>query len=804
MPAIARDLRHGLRLFIKQPGYALAAVVTLALAIGANTLIFTMANVLVLKPLPMRDPDRLGWIFATGPDVISWRGPISLPEYAAYRDGASNFATLSAYERRTFTMSVDGTAERILAHVVIGDLQSLWGLRAIRGRTLTVADERIGAPGVAVLSHRFWIARFGGGEVLGRAIRFNGEERSIVGVLTPDIELGNVAEIDVWLPYQSDPLQASWSDRSWRAVGRLAESATIESAHAQVAALSARIVAEHPDTNRDRSARVGPTRDALGAADTWVILSMLVTVVGLLLLLACANVMNLLIARLIARRQELAVRTALGGTRWRIVRQIVSESLVLGVAGGARGLAIAWGGLAAIHAAAYEPFFRQLSFDGRVIGFAAALAFIAPLVFSILPALRLLRADAAAVLNDASIRSVGSRTAARGQSALVVLQVTLAVTLLVVAALVVQSMAAITRIDVGYRVSGLLSTHIDIPSWKITDDREALRMRQTLVDRAAAIAGVSGATSASELPALAPPDSVTFAIANQVAADPAGHPSVALTIASPDYFGVMGIPILAGRAFAPGDASSPAPVVVISRAMAHKFWGDERQALGAQIVLEPTAAEPRAATVIGVAGDIANTGFGQPPRPHVYALDAHRPARSFYLILRGPAAETLAPELRTVVRSVDPDLPTYQLRTVAESWADETSSSKLLSGMFAAFAIVAMLLAVGGLYGVMSYAVSQRTSEIAIRMALGASAGAVARSFVGRSLALTGAGTALGVGGALALAQAMRSTLYGIGPSDPITYLGVITLTGVAALIAAWIPMRRAARVDPVQGLRQV
>jgi putative ABC transport system permease protein len=806
MTPLAKDFRHGLRLFVKQPGYALAAVVTLALAIGANTLIFTMANILVLKPLPIREPDRLGWIFANSPEDISWRGPVSLPEYVTYRDGAPAFATLSAHQRRTFTLSADGSAERVLAYVVVGDQQGLWGLRAIRGRTLASDDERPGAPGVAVLSHRFWLNRFGGAaDVLGRTIRVDGEQRTIVGVLAPDIELGNIAEIDIWLPYQGDPVLASRVDRSWRAMGRLADGASIETAHAQVAALAARMATEHPETDRDRTARVGPTRDALGAPNTWVVLAMLVTVVGLLLLLACANVMNLLIARLIGRRQELAVRTALGGTRARIVRQIVAESLVLGIAGGAMGLALAWAGLAAVRAAAYEPFFRQLTFDGRVIGFAALLAFIAPLAFSILPAIRMLRADAAAVLNDATTRSIGSRSTARGQSALVVLQVTLAVTLLVVAALVVQSMAAITRINVGYPVAGLVSTHIEIPTWKVADDREALRMRQQLVERAASLAGVLGATTATELPALQLVEAVSVAIAGQTAADAAAYPRVGVTVASPSYFDVMGIPLAAGRGFAAGDAASPAPVVVVSRAMAKRFWGDERRALGAQVVLEPASADARtASTVVGVASDVVIPGIDQAPRPQVYTLDVHRPARRFYLVVRASSPETLAPELRAAVRSVDPDLPTYQLRTVEEAFRDEHSSGWLLSALFGAFAIVAMLLAVGGLYGVMSYAVNQRTSEIAIRMALGASTRQVASSFVLRSLALAAVGAVVGVAGAFGLAQAMRSALYGIGPTDPRTYVGVVALTATAALVASWIPMRRATRVDPVKGLRQV
>ena len=803
---IVKDMRHGARLFIKQPAFALAATITLGLAIGANTLIFTMANVLVLKPLPIREPDRLGWIFASGPDVISWRGPISLPEYATYRDGVPGYASLGAYRRRAVTMTADGNAERVLAHVVVGGLQGLWGLGAIGGRTLTVADERPEAPPVAVLSHRFWTTRFGGAtDIIGRTFRLDGEYRFVVGVLAPDIELGSMSEIDVWLPFQGDPTQASRTDRSWRAVGRLTEGTTIESVKAQVSTLAARMASEHPDTDRDRRARVGPTTDALAAPNTWIVLSMLITVVGLLLLLACANVMNLLIARLIARRGELAVRLALGATRGRIMRQLVAEGLVVGVAGGALGLAIAVVGLRVVRAVAHEPFFRQLAFDVRVIGFAVALALIAPIVFSILPARRMLRADAAAALNDATVRSVGNRSTARRQSASVVLQVTLAVTLLVVATLIVRSMQAIVRVDPGYAISGLLSTQIEIPQWKVGDEGEALRIRQALLQRATTIPGVEGATTATELPALQPMQMVTFSLGNQPREDAATRPRAGLTVASPDYFAVMGIPIARGRAFTAQDAASPTPVVIVSRAMALRYWGNESRAIGAQIVLEPLSAGDRPpSTVIGVSSDVANSGLDQAPRPQMYGLDSHRPTRSFYLIVRARSPETLESELRAAVRRIDPDLPTYQLRTVEAAFADEASSNRLLSGMFAAFAIVALLLATSGLYGVMSYAVSQRNSEIAIRIALGASPPDVAWAIFGRTLSLTGVGTVLGLAGALGLAQAMRSTLYGVGPADPVTYLSVVVITGAAAVVASWIPVRRAARVDPIRGLRQV
>jgi putative ABC transport system permease protein len=799
------DMRHGARLFVAQPTYALAAALTLALAIGANTLIFTMANVLVIKPLPFDDPDRLAWIFGGGRDESSWRGPVSLPEYAAFRDRVPAIQRLSARQRKTFTISDGGDAERVLAHVVIGDLQGLWGLEAIRGRRLESSDEQPGALPAVVLSNRYWQTKFGArDDIVGRSVRINGEFHTIVGVLSSAIELGNLSEIDIWLPFRGDAALASPTDRSWLAVGRLAEGAAGETAHAQVAAVAESLAKAHPDTNFGRTARVGSTRDAMGSPNTWIGLALLAAVVTLLMLLACANIMNLLIARLIARRPELAVRTALGATHGRIVRQVVVESLVVGLVGGAVGVSLARGGLAAVRAVAYEPFFQQLSIDWRVLAFAAMLAFVAPLAFSIGPAMRMLRSDVRTALNEASTRSIGSRGAGRAQSALVVAQVALAVPLLVVAGLVVQSMQAITRVDVGYGVEGLLSTHVEIPAWKVRADEDVDRARESIVQRVSAIPGARGAALATDLPALHPPRVVSFTVGSARGDSQADRPTADLVVVSSSFFEVMQLPIVAGRGFTAADAVSPAPVVVVSHEIARRFFGEAYHAIGSQISVE--AGDHRArlpATIIGVASDVRVPGLEGAPRRQFYMLDAHESIRGFYLIVRAERPEALAPQLRAAIREVDPDLPAYQLRTVAEAFDDEYSSNRLLSGLFAAFAILAVLLATVGLYAVMSHAVSQRAQEIALRIALGASSRDVAAGVVGHSLKLVAIGLALGLTGAFALAVFVRSALYGVGPSDAATYIAVTAVTAIAALMASWIPMRRAIAIDPAHGLRQ-
>lgn len=799
------DVRHGARLFVAQPGYALAAACTLALAIGANTLIFTMANVLVLKPLPMAESERLAWIFGGGRDEASWRGPVSLPEYAAYRDRVTAIQHLSASQRRPITLNDGRNAERVLAQVVVGDLQGLWGLQAVRGRTLEAADEQPAAPAAAVLSHRFWQVRFGSREeIVGQSLRINGDSHTIVGVLSEAIELGSMSEIDVWLPYRGDPALASRTDRSWRAVGRLADSSTSDAAHAQVVAVAQSVAAEHPETDRGRTGRVGSTRDALGSPNTWMGMALLVGVVALLLLLACANVMNLLIARLLSRRPELALRTALGATHGRVVRQIVAESLVLGLAGGVLGIALARGGLAAVRAVAHEPFFQQLTIDWRVLAFAATLALLAPLVFSIGPAFSLVRTDVRTALNEATTRSIGSPRAGRARSALVVVQVGLAVALQVVAVLVVRSMQAMTRVDVGYGVAGLLSTHIEIPGWRVADDAEVDRVRDAIVRRVAATPGARGVAVASDIPVLHPPRVVTFTTGTESVGDQTERPTADLTVGSTEFFDVMNLPIAAGRGFVAADAASPARVAVISQETTRRFFGDANQAIGAQISIDVGDDRSRApATVIGVASDVRVPGLEGLPRPHLYVLDAHEPIRSFYVIVRAERPEALAQMVRTAIREVDAELPTYQLRTLAEAFDEEYSSNRLLSGLFAAFAVLAVLLASVGLYAVMSYGVSQRTQEIAVRLALGASPRHVAAGVAGHSLRLAGIGAAAGLTGGFALAQSVRSILYGVGPNDPSTYLGVLTVTAAAVFLASWVPTRRALAIDPAQGLRQ-
>jgi putative ABC transport system permease protein len=800
------DLRHGARLMLESPGYAAAAVLTLALAIGANTVIFSFVNLLVLRPLPIATPERLGWILLTNPQNANQRWPASLPEFAAFKDGVGAFESLAGRQERMFTLSGrDTAAERVAASVVVGDLFAVWGVQVFQGRGLRAGDERPGAPPVALLSHRYWVQRFEAEPVIGQSLSLDGRPSTIVGIVTPGIELGDLAETDVWLPFQGSPAQESRTDRSWQLTGRLLPGATLEQANTQVAAVSSQLEREYPETNRNWRARIAATREAIAGPGTWIALATLLTTVGLLLLLACANVMNMLLARLMARRQELAVRVALGATRFRIARQLVTEALLLGAAGAVVGLLIGSAGMNLLRAAAYEPIFEQVVIDTNVLLFAVGLALLAPVLFSTLPAISTLNTDLRGALADGGMRSIGGR-AGRQRSALVVAQITVAVALLGGASFAFQTMLAIMRIDPGFTTAGLLTWQLDVPSWKYQDLDDVRRIRERLFDTLSRDPRIQGIASITTLPLLQFEATAPFEIAGRPPATAEDRPWAATGVASHRYFDVAQISLLRGRSFDAADQAGTEPVVVLSRETARRYWksDDGAEAIGAQIRL--VGEGPRSgwsARVVGIVADTANPNVEQGPLPHIYFLDAQHPQRQYSVILRAADPARLTEAVRRAVYATGPELAVYRLRTVEDALADERSSNNLVLSLFVAFAVVALLLAATGLYSVLAFSVSRRAPEIAVRMALGASRRDIGCQVVGEGLRLTALGIGLGLAGALGLAHAMASLLYGVTPRDALPYAVVVVLMLLVAFPALLVPARRAICVDPIRNLKQ-
>jgi putative ABC transport system permease protein len=806
MAGLVHDLLHVARGLRRRPAFALAVVVTLALALGANAVIFSFVSVLVLRPLPWREPQRLGWLYGVDPHGGSDRSPVALPDYAAWRDGVPAFETLAGRMPRSLTLSgLAGRALHVRADLVVGDLHRVWGLRTILGRPLAATDERGEAPRVAVVSHRFWQRELGRRpDVIGRALKLDGAAYNVVGVLGPEIELGSLASVDLWLPLQIDPALASPEVRDVRLTGRLAAGATVAQANAQAAAVAARLAAEHPETHRGWGARVVSTKGALGGPNIWLTLALLVTVVGLLMLLACANVTNLLLARLIDRRRDFAVRAALGASRPRIVRELLAEGLVLGALGGALGMALAFAALRLIRAVAFDPFFEQLTVDHNVVALAAALSFAAPLFFVLPAALRVVGRDPARAL-QAGGRGSGGVGVRRGRNFLVGLQVAIALALLSVGLLVVRSVIAELSVPLGFDADSVLTLRAELGAWKYAGPQRVAEAQHRLLARVAALPGVSQAALASALPVVDDIPAARVRLADRAAERREDARWAALSQASEGFFSALRVPIVAGRTFDASDRAAAPRVAVVNLAAALRYWGSAAKALGRRVEIDSGANEaPLAlpAAVVGVVGNTAGADAARPPEPQIYLAAAQQPPRGFALVLRGPRPEALAAAARRAIAEVDSELAIYQVRSLRQALAEEQQSNTIIIALLGTFAVLALLLAAIGLYGVMATSVAQRRRELAIRMACGAAPRALRALVLAQGMRLALFGGAVGLALGLALARLISSRLFGVTPTDVPTFAtacGVILLTAAAASI---FPALRAERVSAAEALQ--
>jgi predicted permease len=796
------DLRFVVRLLAKQPAYAAIVVLTLALAIGANTVIFSFVNVLVIRPLPIGQPDTLGWLWSLHPQSHTTRGQWSYADYVDLRNASRSFSLLAALASDSVTLSGHGEPQRLFARRVTSNLFETWQLKLVVGRALRPEEDVPGGPCTLVLSHKLWQSHFQGDPaVVSRGVNIDGRACTIVGVLDPAIEFGNLALTDVWMPIAADAAASRRDDRRFGVIGRLRPGVTVQQADGEIRAIADRIAKEFPSTNAGWTARVAPTKEAIAGSDTWVILALLSLVVGFVLLIACANVTNLALARMAGRRRELAVRSALGASRWRTLRLLLLEGLVLGAAGGALGLAVAEAGLRLIRAAAYEPIFELIRVDRNVLLFAAGVSILCPMLFSLVPFLLTADDRLAEFLKEGG-RTAGAVRARRSRHALVVAQVALAMTLLVVATLFVRSMIAINRIDIGFDPHPLLTAQFVTPEWKHRDAGATARLQTALLERLRRVPGVEAAAATSDLPALSPGARLTFVISGRPAASDADRPWARRLVVSDDFFRATGVPLLAGRAFTSGDREDTEAVAMVNRQAAQKYFGSPAAAIDARITMQGSGESPRWIRIVGVAGDTSNPDLASLPEPQVYLPLTQETSRAMALIVRSARPIALAPAIRAAAHETDAELPIFQLRTFDEAIRDELSTSVILAWMFAAFSVLALILATTGLYGVISYTVGQRTQEIGVRLALGAVPGDIRRLVASQGLRLLAVGGALGLAGAFLVSQTMQSVLFGVTTSDPVTYGGAILAIAGSAVLAMWIPMRRATRLDPVKSLR--
>ncbi len=813
LAALWSDLRYGLRLLRRNPAFTLAAVLTLALGIGANTAIFSAVDAVILRPLPFPDPGRLFMLWEENPEK-GWHQQTAAPaNYLDWKAGAPAFADMAAYsmDNGPPTGGValnDGGPPTVLSRAVVtGNFFSVLGAHAALGRTLRPEETWQGAEHVVVLSHRLWTERYGGARsILGRSIRLNGESYRVVGVMPSGFGFPDES-VDVWYPPHWDPASRTqtWFRRAhWiRVIGRLRPGATPGEADAQLQAVVSRLKREYPETNRYMGAGMTPLHRFL-VGDTRTPLLVLLAAVGLLLLIACANVGNLLLVRAAGRQREMAVRSALGAGRLRLVRQLMTESLALSLLGGAAGLGLGWAATRVLAGLQPAGALRVASFgiDLRVVGYIVAVTAGSGLLFGLLPSLWSGRAAQAAVLREGGRQGAPGRSARRAAEALVVAEVALALLLVTGAGLLVRSFWRLEHVDPGFDARGVLTVTLDLPDHRYGNREKVHTFYTSLLERLRQLPGVESAAATSDLPLEGTGYTSDFAVAGR-GPDDYGTEVLHREV-TPGYFHTMRVPLLRGRAFTAADRLGSVPVVLINEALARKFFRGE-DPVGQRVAFDKHPDSTSVwRTIVGVVGDERQSGMALVP--HIEMIEPNTGvdwSSHMSIVLRTTAhPASLGPAVRAAVHDLDPELPLMGLRPMDAIQRDSLARQRFLMALLLGFAIVALALAVIGVYGVTANMARQRTQEIGVRLALGARAGDVVRLVIRQGLSLVAAGVLVGVLTALAATRLMAGMLFDVPPNDAPTYLAVAVLLAATGLAASWLPARRASRADPAVALR--
>ena len=810
MRTLWQDVRYGARMIWKRPGFTAVVVLALALGIGANTAIFSVVNAVLLRPLPFQDPERIVVVSETVRRETVERRPLSYPDFVDWREQNQVFAELAAFDTASLTLTGSGEPERVEGEIVSASYFPLLGAQAAVGRTfLASEDVTPDTHPVVVLSHTFWQRRFNGdASVIGSTINFNERAFTVVGIM-PENFRGVSGQAEAWIPMmmlsvvRSTQFLQQRGTRWHAALARLKPGVSVEQAQAEMDTIMRRLEQEYQDTNRDRGALVIPAQEEY-FSDIRPTLLVLLGAVGFVLLIACANVANLLLARAASRQKEIAIRTALGAGRWRLVRQLLTESVLLALLGGAVGLLFAvWGVdfLAAMNPVEL-PTFVRIRVDAWALGFTLLISLLVGVVFGLAPALQASRPDLNETLKEGGRSSSGGAGRQRLRGALVVAEVALALVLLVGAGLMLKSFQRLQTFDPGFRADNLLTMWVSLPTQRYNNQARAI-FSQQLLERLAALPGAQSAALASDFP-LSGSSSATNIILEGAADERAGGESVRIYrhSVSPGFFNTLGISLLRGRDFNAQDTQGAQPVAIISEAMARRYW-PEGDAMGQRF--RTGGDNDPWVSIVGIVGNAKHRRLinERNTDPDIYYAFAQAPTRDIGIVIRSATdAASLTTALRREAQSLDANLPLYDIQPMAQRLAAQTAGMRFSAWLLGIFAAMALLLAAAGIYGVMSYSVTQRTHEIAIRMALGARAADVLRMVVGQGMRLVLLGVGICLAAAFALTRLMRSLLYEVSATDPLVFILIaLLLTGIA-LIASYIPARRATKVDPMEALR--
>jgi predicted permease len=810
MTSLLQDVRYGLRMMRRNPGFTVAAVITLMLGIGANSAIFTFLNVLALKPLSYRDPSRVAFLLGIDADTGDIRFSLHVADYFDIQREAQSFEKVAGYSYLSANLTGGDIPERIQAYRVTGDTFDLLGVSPALGRVITRADAAPGRDQVAVISDGLWKRRFGADPaIIGRKVILNGVTHDLVGVMPASFEFPVFNfKGDLWVPWTLDPAAAATDRRaggSMPVIARIRSGVSESQADTELKTIMRRLAVAHPQSNGTVSARV-VQMGRLDDEQAGPALLVVMTTVALVLLLACANVANLLLARGVSRSRELAVRAAVGATRWRIVRQLVVEALLLALIGAAGGILLARTAVEAIKGVLPEmivttvPNISTLGVDRTTLGFTLLVAVAASLVFGIVPALRAARPQLQDGLKEGAATG-GSRSTRRLRTSLVVIEVALATILVVSAGLLARSYSELRNVSPGFNARGLLTMAMTLPAERYPDAARRLQFYDNAASRIEQLPGVESAGFVNVLPFSTYYRGTVVVIDGMPRPEAGREGRTEFRIATPRYFETMQIPTVSGRVFSVRDRDGSQPVAVVNRAFVRQFLNNA-EAVGRRVRIGTDSQAPWL-TVVGTIGDVHHSALTQKPTPELYLPYAQSPISMMMLAVRtsGRPEDHIA-AVRSRVLSVDPQQPVYHVKSMARLVGDaqlEQSSSTVLMTVFSALALV---LAVVGAYGVVSYGVNQQQKEFGVRIALGATPSGLVRLVVRRGALMVFVGVAFGLAGAAVASRALETLLFGVRPLDPFTYLlaagTLMTMAVGACLLPAW----RAASADTLAALR--
>jgi putative ABC transport system permease protein len=815
MKTLWQDINYGVRTFLRSPGFTLIAIVTLALGIGINTAIFSVVNAVLLRPLPYEAPERLVLVGEVNPHAAINQVSIAPANFADYRDHSKSFQSLGLYRitaRSGFNLAGDGPPERVVGATISASLFPTLGVSPKLGRGFLPEEEVQGNNNSVILSQSLWERRFGSDpDILNKSLNLNGVNYKVVGVMPqgfnfpskdvmPNGGAGLTKPMDLWVPLALGP--KDWTARGSRylfAVGRLKPGVSVEQAQSELGLVAAGLQQEYVQV-KDWYAKVIPMQEqAVGSIK--LALLVLFGAVGFVLLIACANVANLLLARAASRRKEMAIRVALGANRMRVVRQLLTESLLLSLSGGLLGMLLAvWAVQLLISLAPSNiPLSAGVGLDTRVVVFTLGISFFTAILFGLAPALQASKVDLTETLKAGGRTSSGAG-GQRLRSLLVVSEIALAGLLMIGAALLVRSFVRLHNVNPGFDVSNILTFQISLPTAQYMDDPKSSNFYRQLQERVKSLPGVQSVSGTTALPMSSGSDYTSFTVVGRPPLPPGEFLFAEHIALFPDYFRTMRIPLLKGREFTPQDGHESTPVAVINEAMAKRYWPDE-DPIGKRILIDYDQGVAR--EIVGVTSNVRHFGLDAEPKPEMYVPQYQYEALSSYLTVRTSNDPlTLSSAVGQAARDIDKDVPIYNVTTMEQTISTSLAPQKFSTLLMGIFAGIAALLACIGLYGVIAYAVHQRHTELGIRIALGAQSRHIFGLIVGQGLKLALVGIAIGLAGAFILTRVIASLLYGVSATDPLTFIGIALLLGVVALISSFLPARRATRVDPIVTLR--